>query len=108
MSKRVKRVFLSAIVLLFVQHLYAQLPTITSFTPTSGGQSTAITITGTNFTGATAVSFGGTPTSSFVIISATTIRAIPANSGSTGDISVTTPGGTATLPGFTFTGPIIT
>ena len=70
-------------------------PTITSFSPTSGGTSTSVTITGTNFTGTTAVKFGGTDASSFNVYSFTQIEAIVAG-GSTGTITVTTPGGTAT------------
>src|SRR5829696_5254283 len=37
----------------------APLPTIISFTPTSGPVGTSVTILGTNFTGATTVTFGG-------------------------------------------------
>ena len=76
-------------------------PTITSFTPTSGGQGSTISITGTNFTGATAVSFGGTAATSFAVNSATSITATVA-SGASGSVSVTTPSGTATLAGFTY------
>ena len=35
------------------------LPTITSFTPTTGGTGTVVSISGANFTGTTAVQFGG-------------------------------------------------
>jgi len=77
-------------------------PTITSFTPTSGGASATITITGTNFTGATAVGFGGTAATSFAVNSPTSITAI-VGAGASGNVSVTTPGGTATRAGFTFT-----
>lgn len=77
-------------------------PTITSFTPTSAGAGTTVTLTGTNFTGATAVSFGGTAAASFTVVSATQINAVVAVGGASGSISVTTPGGTATLAGFTF------
>ena len=77
-------------------------PTITSFTPTTSGAGATITITGTTFTGATIVKFGGTAATSFVVVSATSIIAVVAT-GTTGTISVTTPGGTATSGGtFTF------
>ena len=43
-------------------------PTISSFTPTNGcSNSTPVVITGTNFTGVTAVRFGGTNADSFVV-----------------------------------------
>jgi hypothetical protein len=79
-------------------------PTITSFTPTSGAAGDVITITGTNFTGATSVYFGGTAATSFTIVNATTITATLAT-GASGDVSITAPGGTATLAGFTFIPP---
>ena len=76
--------------------------TITSFTPTSGGTGTSVTITGTDFTGATAVKFGVTAASSFTVNSSTQITAVVAG-GSTGTITVTTPGNTATSSGsFTY------
>ena len=82
-------------------------PVITSFTPTSAASGTTVTITGTNFTGATAVSFGGTAATSFSVVSATSITAVVA-SGTSGSVSVTAPGGTATHAGFTFiTAPVI-
>jgi uncharacterized delta-60 repeat protein len=77
-------------------------PTITSFTPSSGcASSTSVVITGTNFTGATAVSIGGTAVASFTVNSATQITAT-VGSGTTGLIVVTTPDGTGTS-GSTFT-----
>lgn len=76
-------------------------PNITSFSPTSAAAGTTVSITGTNFTGATAVSFGGTAAASFTVNSPTSIDAVVA-AGSSGIVSVTTPGGTGTLPGFTF------
>ena len=77
-------------------------PTIASFSPTSGGTSTSVTITGTNFSGATAVTFGGTNASSFDVDSTTQITAVVA-SGTTGKVAVTTPVGTATSSAdFTF------
>lgn len=81
-------------------------PTITSFTPTSANPGATITITGTDFTGATAVSFGGTPATSFSVASATTITAV-VGTGASGDVKVTTPGGSVSKPGFTLTQPPI-
>ncbi len=73
-------------------------PTIASFTPGSGPVGTSVTITGANLTGATAVSFGGTPVATFSVTSPTTMTAtVPAGAGA-GPITVTTPGGTGTSP----------
>ena len=73
----------------------AAAPTISSFTPASGGTGTVVTITGANFTGTTAVSFGSTPAGWFTVNSDTSISADAGNN-ATGAISVTKPGGTAT------------
>jgi hypothetical protein len=86
-------------------------PTITSVSPTQDtqGQAFSVTITGTYFTGATVVSFGtGITVNSFTVDSATQITAnitiAPTAATGTRDVSVTTPGGTATLTGgFTVT-----
>ncbi|MGD0076731.1 MAG: IPT/TIG domain-containing protein, partial [Candidatus Binataceae bacterium] len=72
-------------------------PAVTSISPNSGPTAggTSVTITGANFTGATAVKFGSTNAASFNVNSATSITATsPAGSG-TVDITVTTPGGTS-------------
>ncbi|MCC2547766.1 T9SS type A sorting domain-containing protein [Hymenobacter sp. BT175] len=70
-------------------------PSIISFTPTSGPGGTSVDITGTNLTGATALTFNGVAAQSFVVNSATSITAVAPNGGSTGQICVTTPSGTA-------------
>jgi hypothetical protein len=70
-------------------------PTITSFSPTSGKVGTAVTITGTNFTGATNVTFGGGATASINVASDSQITTAVPGGAKTGPISVTTPGGTA-------------
>jgi cysteine-rich repeat protein len=64
-----------------------------------------VTVTGTGFTGATAVSFGSTPAASFTVDGDTSIRALsPPASAGTVDITVTTAGGTsATSPSDQFT-----
>ena len=62
--------------------------------PTGGG--TVVTLTGTNFTGATAVKFGATNASSFTVNSATQITATsPAGAAGTVHITVTTASGTS-------------
>jgi hypothetical protein len=63
-----------------------------------------VVIIGTNLSGTTAVSFGGTAAQSFVVNSSSQITTV-VGSGSTGVISVTTPFGTATsASSFTYTG----
>ncbi|WP_035562859.1 FG-GAP-like repeat-containing protein [Hymenobacter sp. IS2118] len=79
-------------------------PTISSFTPGSGPVGTSVNITGTNFTGATAVAFNGTAAPGFVVNSATQIAVSVPTGASTGFISLTTPGGSASSAGsFTVT-----
>ena len=79
-------------------YTYTAAPTVTAVSPTSGPTSggSNLTITGTNLTGATAVSFGSAPATSFAVNSATSITAVaPAQSAGTVDVTVTTPGGTS-------------
>lgn len=80
---------------------FYDVPTLDSFTPTSAESGVTVTITGTNFTDATSVIFGGVAATSFTVIDATAITAV-VGAGATGTIVVTTPGGTATS-GSTFT-----
>jgi hypothetical protein len=62
--------------------------------PASGG--TIVTIHGTNFIGATAVKFGNTPSTSFVIANATQITAVaPPSLVGEVHVTVTTPAGTS-------------
>jgi M6 family metalloprotease-like protein len=77
---------------------------ISGFSPTTATTNATVTITGNNFTGATAVTFGGTPASSFTVVNATTITAV-VGTGSSGDVKVTAPAGVATSSGFTFVSP---
>ncbi|GAA4012968.1 hypothetical protein GCM10022408_27230 [Hymenobacter fastidiosus] len=76
----------------------ATVPTITSFNPLTGPVGTLVTITGTNFTGATAVTFN-TTAAAFTFVDATTITATVPVGTTTGTIAVTTPGGTGTSVG---------
>ncbi len=80
------------------QYTYLAPPTVTSLGTTSGpaSGSTVVTITGANFTGATAVRFGASLAPSFTVNSATSITAItPGGSAGTVDVTVTTAVGTS-------------
>ena len=87
-------------------------PTIASVSPSSGPAAggTAITITGTNLTGATSVTVGGVAATSVNVASATSITALtPAGTAGAQAIVVTTVGGAATLSeGFTYFIPVPT
>ena len=73
----------------------ALVPSITSFAPASLWVGAVITITGTRFTGATAVRFNGTAAYSFTVNSATQITATVPAGVTGGTLSVVTPEGTA-------------
>ncbi|MFA4849293.1 MAG: IPT/TIG domain-containing protein [Methanoregula sp.] len=83
------------------------MPTVTGISPTSGPEAggTVVTVTGTGFTGATAVTFGTTLGTSLTVNSATQITITsPAGTAGTVNVTVTTPGGTsATSPADEFT-----
>jgi hypothetical protein len=84
----------------------AAAPTIASFVPASGGAGSTVRITGTNFTGASAVAFNGVGAASFSVDSDTQITATVPASATTGRISVTAPGGSAiSQADFTVTRP---
>ena len=97
---------ISDTVMKYVNFPVLQFPAITSFTPASAGAGSLVTINGANFTGITAVKFGGTSAASFTVISDNTILAV-VNNGATGDVSVMNAYSSATRPGFTFmAGPL--
>jgi len=78
---------------------YTPVPRVTAVSvaqgPAAGG--TAVTVTGTGFTAATAVSFGSVPAASFTVTSDTSITAVaPAVPPGTVDVTVTSAGGTDT------------
>ena len=73
----------------------ATTPSVTGLNPTSGLNSggTSVVITGTDFTGATAVEFGGVEATSFVINSSTKITAVAPAGNGTVTVQVFGPGG---------------
>jgi len=70
-------------------------PTVSSFSPTSGPVGTGVTVTGTNFTGTTAVAFNGTA-ATFTVTNATTIATTVPSGATSGTIKVTTAAGSGT------------
>jgi uncharacterized repeat protein (TIGR03803 family) len=70
-------------------------PFIQSFSPTSGPVGTPVTITGTSFTGAKKVTFGGVKATAFTVNSDTQVTATVPTGAVTGKIAITTAGGTA-------------
>ena len=82
------------------QFTYIAAPTVTKLSvsagPLTGG--TTETITGTNFTGATAVYFGKTKATHVTVVSGTTITAtIPKAAAGTVNVTVVTPGGVSAI-----------
>ena len=76
---------------------YVAAPTVTSLSvpsgPAAGG--TIVTIAGTNFTGASAVKFGGAAATWFNVTSAASVTAKSPSGSGTVDVTVTTIGGTS-------------
>ena len=96
------------------QYTYVAAPTVTNVSPVAGptGGGNTVTVTGTNLTGATAVTFG-TNTGMIKTDTAASITATaPAGGAGTVDITVTTAGGisaTAAADKYTYTtGPAVT
>jgi hypothetical protein len=87
---------------------YYQRPVITGISPDTAITGNEVTIMGTHFTGATAVTFGGIPADSFTVHSDSRITAV-IKTATSGEVSVITPGGTGSLAGFIFIpAPVIT
>ena len=78
---------------------YIQPPAVAGVSPSSGLETggTSVKLSGSNFTGATAVVFGSTPAASFTVNSAGEIAAVSPAGAGTVDITVTTPGGTSAV-----------
>ena len=84
-------------------------PVVSSFTPSNSLASTAITITGSNFTGATGAKIGTVALTGFSVVNDTQINATIPTSATTATISVTSAAGTGTSIGLFVKGlPTIT
>jgi len=87
-------------------------PSITGFTPTTGSAGDPVTITGMNFAAVDSVRFNGAP-ASFTITDDSSITATVPPGATTGPVTVSSPGGTATSAGdfevvpVTFGGPVL-
>ena len=84
-----------------MRNIIGKAPEVASFSPATAAAGTTITVKGRNFTGATAVSFGGQSANAFTVVSDTLVTAIVGN-GATGHVVISTPNGTGTRTGFTF------
>jgi formylglycine-generating enzyme required for sulfatase activity len=72
-------------------------PTLTSVSPAAGTNAggTSVTLTGTNFTGASTVTFGGNAATDLIVVNGTTITCTtPTSLAGPSSVLVTTPGGT--------------
>ena len=76
-------------------------PVVSSIDRTGGWVDYPVEITGSRFTGATGVTFGGVAADRFTVDSDTQITAYVPTGAVTGPIRVTTPGGSAAAPTFT-------
>ena len=85
----------------------ANLPVINNFTPAVGPAGTSVALTGSNFTGATAVRFNGVA-ASFTVNSGTSISTSVPGGASTGPITVVTPLGTGVSSSFFEVLPVFT
>ncbi|MBF6296968.1 IPT/TIG domain-containing protein [Nocardia amamiensis] len=91
-------------------YTYAQVPSLTSLTPTGGPAAggTPVILTGSGLSGATAVSFGATPAASFTVVSDTQVTAVAPPGAGTVQVTVTTPSGSSNGLPFTYVGvPVI-
>ena len=77
-----------------VNVVIASIPTITALSPNPVNTGQTLTITGTNFTGATSVTINATSVP-FTVASATSITVVVPTGTTSGKVTVTTPGGAA-------------
>lgn len=77
-------------------------PVLASVSPEGEGTGELVTLTGSGLLGATAVAFGATPATDFVVANAATIIAsLPSGTAGSVNVTVTTPGGTSNVVAYT-------
>jgi hypothetical protein len=81
-------------------------PVLKSFTPTAAAKGETITVTGAGLSGTLTVTLGGTPVTSFKVISGDLLTLV-VGEGLSGSLNVTTAGGSAALTGFQFLLPVV-
>ncbi len=91
-----------------VGSLDVPIPTLTSLSPASGPVGTSITLTGTNFSSSSAVSFNGTIATVVTYVSTTSLTAVVPAGTTTGNVIVITSDGTSNGLPFTVTLPVAT
>lgn len=82
-------------------------PTISLVAPTSASPGGTVTITGRNFTNATAVLFNGVNPASFTVVGNTQINATVPSGWVSGQITVVTPGGSVQSDQYFYGAPVI-
>jgi hypothetical protein len=82
-------------------------PVVTGISPATGPPGTVVTVTGTGFTGATAVTFGNVAASAFTVASSTSLTATVPAGAVTGVVAVSTPSGSGAGPTFTLVAPVV-
>jgi hypothetical protein len=83
---------------------YLSSPGIISFSPMAALAGATITVTGAGFVNVFSVTLGGSPVASFNVLSSTTMTLV-VGTGASGELSIATPLGLATRPGFTLLFP---
>lgn len=87
-------------------YTYEEPPTISGIAPSSGSASgdNGVTVTGTNLTGTTGITFGGVAATAINVINSTSVTAVtPAHASGVVDVDISTPVGTATMTnGYTY------
>ena len=81
------------VILLPINALLAQSPTISSFSPSASNVGSTVTIKGTNFVNVTKVWFGECPNTSYTVVNDSTITAVVPNSAYTDNLALATTNG---------------